>query len=135
MTAEAETGGDADAPYWEGLRNGRLMLQKCEACGHWQWPAVFRCSDCGTWSPPWREIAPKGTLFSWTRTWQAFPGLEPLGLPFISVLVALDEADGHRLMGTLAGDDAGIAIGKPVKGEIIERTLGGQTMPTVVWRL
>ncbi len=126
---------DADAPYWEGLRSGKLLIQKCEACGNWQWPAVYRCSDCGRWDPPWVETAKKGTLFSWTRTWQNFPGLEPLGLPFISVLVSLDEAGGHRLMGTLAGDDANIAIGKPVTGEIIERTLHGQAMPTIVWRL
>ena len=125
----------ADAPYWEGLREGALRIQKCDGCGSWQWPAVYRCGECGRWDPPWRDVAMHGTIFSWTRTWQAFPGLELFGLPFITVLVELAGAGGVRLMGILDGEDEGIAIGKPVQGEIIERTMQGEVMPTVVWRL
>jgi uncharacterized OB-fold protein len=124
----------ADAPYWEGLGNGKLRIQKCD-CSAWQWPAVFRCSDCGRWDPPWRDVATSGKIFSWTRTFQAFPGLESFGLPFVNVLVELDDAGGTRLMGVLADGDGEIAIGDCVKGEIIERTMHGATMPTVVWRL
>ena len=135
MTTSIDFKVDADGPYWEGLQNGRLMIQCCQTCGAWHWPAVYRCSKCETWEPEWREVAPRGTIFTWTRNWQKIPGLEPLGLPFISMLVSLDEAGDNRLMGTLEGDDTGIAIGKPVTGEIISRTLNGITTPTMVWRL
>ena len=26
-----------DAPYWQGLRDEQLLLQRCDACHRWQW--------------------------------------------------------------------------------------------------
>ena len=80
---------EADQPYWDNLRAGRLTMQKCEACNNWQWPAVFRCTECGAWDPPWQDVKMEGTVFSWIRTFQNF-GLDYLPPPFVSVLVALD---------------------------------------------
>ena len=123
---------EADQPYWDNLRAGRLTMQKCEACNNWQWPAVFRCTECGAWDPPWQDVKMEGTVFSWIRTFQNF-GLDYLPPPFVSVLVALDGADGNRLMGTLEVDNEDVAIGKKVTGKIITRTIGDRPLPTIVW--
>ena len=67
--------------------------------------------------------------------WQPVPGLESLGLPFVSVLVQLDEAGGNRLMGTLSGSGDGPKLGAAVTGEVVERTLNGVTRSILTWRL
>ena len=38
---------NVDAPYWRALSDQRLVMQRCDICGRWSWPAVCRCGDCG----------------------------------------------------------------------------------------
>ena len=37
-----------DAPYWDGLAAGKLLLPRCCGCRAWRWPADHRCGGCGT---------------------------------------------------------------------------------------
>ena len=53
----------ADGVYWEALEAGRLELPRCARCGHWRWPAPFRCRDCGSTQLEWIEIEPEGRIF------------------------------------------------------------------------
>ena len=90
----------ADEAYWTGLAQGEVKVQRCSSCNHWHVPAVWRCGECGSWDLQWHTVAPRGRVFSWTRTWHEFGAPRELGLPFISVVVELDDAGGRRLMGT-----------------------------------
>jgi uncharacterized OB-fold protein len=94
-----------DRAFWDGLAGGRLMLQRCAACGRWIWPAQWACPSCHAFDPPWEEVEPVGTVFTWTRTWQRFtPEFAEL-VPYVNVVVALDAVP-IRLLGLLLGDDA-----------------------------
>ena len=64
----------ADQPYWDGLAQGRLVMPHCAGCGHWHWPAVWRCGECGSWDQVWAPLDPAGAIYTWTRTWHPFPG-------------------------------------------------------------
>ena len=59
-------GVGADHPYWEALRDGRVSQQQCSDCQQWHWPAVYRCSHCGSWEQQWHEVEPRGRIYSWT---------------------------------------------------------------------
>jgi uncharacterized OB-fold protein len=33
-------------PYWDGLKAGRLLIQRCCGCGVWQWGPEWICHSC-----------------------------------------------------------------------------------------
>lgn len=126
--------GPADTPYWQGLAEGRLLMQQCQGCGRWRWPAVFRCGDCGAWDPPWREVALEGVVYSWTKTWHPFGGTEGIGTPFVTVLAELPHAGARRLLGLLEGDEAALELGAPLKGGVGRTRFGDGNLPSLRWR-
>ena len=126
---------NVDAPYWRALSDQRLVMQRCDTCGRWSWPAVCRCGDCGAWNPPWREIALEGRLFSWATTWHPFSGTEAIGVPYTSVLVELPQAGGRRLLGLFDGDEAALTLNAPLRGAVTETVFGDAKIPSISWRL
>ncbi|RXT45620.1 Zn-ribbon domain-containing OB-fold protein [Bradyrhizobium betae] len=105
------------APYWEGLRQGRLLVQRCSGCGTWQFGPEWICHRCHAFDPDWVEIAPRGRIFSWERVWHpSHPALRQHG-PYLAVLVELPHAGGIRMVGNLPGDPMQeVAIGADVVG-------------------
>jgi hypothetical protein len=124
----------AEGPYWDGLAEGRLVLQQCKGCSKWNWPAVWRCGDCGSWEHHWVEQPLTGTIFSWTRTHHRFGGTEGLELPFTTVLVTLESVP-VRLQGLVEGAEEGIRIGTKVLGHIASTPFGDANIPSIRWSL
>lgn len=91
-------------PFWDGCRRGELLIQRCGACGKWLWQPRPICSSCQTPDPTWTRVSGDGAIASWTvlrpPTLPAFAAM----VPFVVLLVTLDE--GVRLLGYLV-DDAG----------------------------
>jgi uncharacterized OB-fold protein len=111
------------APPTEGLAGeffawqaaGELRVQRCSACGRFRHPPTETCPAC--WSPDlrWERCAGTGTVFTWTRTHHAFvPQLAP-ALPYLCVVVELDE--GPRLLAGLRPGDpwAHVEVGQRVE--------------------
>lgn len=105
------------APYWQGLREGRLLVQRCAQCGTWQFGPEWICHHCHAFDPPWQPVAPRGRIYSWERVWHpSHRALQGHG-PYLVVLVELPEAGGVRMLGNLLGDPMqGVAIGAQVEG-------------------
>lgn len=123
----------ADAPYWNGLSAGKLMLPRCKGCGAWRWPAGHRCAACGSIGMDWIEQPMVATVFSWTRTWHRFALTESLDLPFVTVIAEL-EGNGIRLMGRLDDPDRiDPSIGTPITGRIGATLVGTRAIPTIIW--
>lgn len=123
----------ADAPYWDGLEQGKLMLPRCNGCDRWIWPAAHRCGACGSTGVRWVERSMTATVFSWTRTWHAFGGAESLGLPFTTVLVDIDDC-GIRLLGRLDDPDRiDPKLGELLTGRIGRTQAGDDSIPTIIW--
>jgi uncharacterized OB-fold protein len=100
------------APYWAGLREGRLLIQKCIACGslrHYPRPV---CDACFSMQFDWIEASGRGNIHSWTRTHHAFLPVFKPDLPYVLVTVDLEE--GPRMNARLRGDGLDPAIGAPV---------------------
>ncbi|WEK43864.1 MAG: zinc ribbon domain-containing protein [Candidatus Sphingomonas colombiensis] len=123
----------ADAPYWEGLAAGRLMLPRCDDCHRWMWPAGRRCGACGTIGVHWIERPMKARVYSWTRTWHRFGLTEGLDLPFTTVVAEVEDC-AVRLLGRLHDPDRiDPVIGEALIGRPAETIVGNDRIPTILW--
>jgi uncharacterized protein len=124
-----------DATYWRNLEHGRLSMQCCQVCGDWKWPAVTRCSVCGTDDPEWRDIAFDAVVFSWTKVWYAFGGTDGIKVPYITVLATLPHAGNRRLFGLYEDDEAALDFDVPLIGFKSTTRFGAVDIPSIRWRL
>ena len=101
------------APYWDAAREGRLVVQECQACYQIWHPPLLRCPHCHAADPGWREVSGAGTVYTYTvvrhPTHFAFAG----EVPYIIAMVEL--AEGPRLITALTGTEPGkVHVGQPV---------------------
>jgi len=56
-----------DRPYWQGAAAGKLLLQKCKACGKLQFFPRVVCVDCFCTDLDWVQAKGEGKVhsFSW----------------------------------------------------------------------
>ena len=106
-----------DAPYWEALRENRLLVQRCSSCQGWQWGPEWICHHCLSDDVGFVEVPPEGVIYSYERVWHpVHPALSEQG-PYVVVLVSLPHAGDVRMVGNLLGDpQQAVAIGAAVDG-------------------
>jgi uncharacterized OB-fold protein len=105
-------------PYWEGLRRGVLLYQRCLACNHAWLPAREACPNCLSTNGQWLESGGRGTIASWIIYHSAYDDAFKDRLPYNVTLVELD--DGPRLLTNIVNVDAsqGLALHARVELEI-----------------
>ncbi|MEP9360422.1 Zn-ribbon domain-containing OB-fold protein [Sphingomonas sp. KR3-1] len=88
-------------PFWDGMREGRLMLQRCASSGEFLFPPVTFCPG-SLERPEWAQASGKGTVFSWIVVRHPVPrDIYADEVPYVVAIVALDE--GCRMTGNLIG--------------------------------
>lgn len=92
------------APYWHGLRDGVLRVQRCGACATWQFGGEWICHHCHAGDPAWVEVAAQGRIYSWERVWHPVHPALKNRCPYLALLVELPQAGGLRMLGNLLGD-------------------------------
>lgn len=124
-----------DAPFWQGLLDERLLVQRCPACRTWQFGAEWLCHHCHRFDPEWIDVAPHGHIYSWERVWHPAHACLQAAVPYLVVLVELQDAPGVRLLGNLLGDPLQpVRIGSVVKG-LFERHGAAQAAYALLqWR-
>ena len=91
-------------PFWEGLRNEQVLLQRCEDCGKWIFYPRSNCSACLSTNLAWHRVSGEGTLYTFTVTRQATAPHFVDEVPQLIAMVDLDE--GVRLTSTLVADES-----------------------------
>ncbi|MFQ3459312.1 OB-fold domain-containing protein [Bradyrhizobium sp. UFLA01-814] len=104
-------------PYWMGLRENRLLVQRCDRCCTWQFGPEWICHNCHSLDLTWTDVEPTGRIYSWERVWHpSHPALKQCD-PYLALLVELPHAGGVRMVGNLLGDPRQtVVIGTEVKG-------------------
>ena len=109
---------DADsAPYWEGAKAGRLMIQRCRETGRtflYSRRLVPGAPKSNSGEADWIEASGEGEVYSWTVARRpagpAFKG----DVPYVIASVTL--AEGARIMANIVTDDPdGVHIGQKVR--------------------
>jgi hypothetical protein len=90
-------------PFWRGLCEGALRVQRCRGCAALRWPPRELCNRCHSFAHEWIALSGRGRVVSWVRTHQAFAPAWREELPYDVVLVALDEQEDLQLPGRLDG--------------------------------
>lgn len=125
-----------DAPFWSGLRGERLILQRCNGCGRFQWGPEWICHRCLSFDLGYEAVAANGRIYSYERVWHpVHPALKAQG-PYLVVLVELPHADGVRVVGNLLGDPRQkVAIGRPVAAVFEHHSDADPAFTLLQWRV
>lgn len=124
-----------DTPYWEGARKHELWVQRCDACGRYQWGPEWICHACRSFDVGWAQVSGKGRIYSWERVWHpVHPALKE-ACPYLVVLVELPDAGEVRMVGNLLGDALqAVPIGAEVEAVYEDRGEGEAAYTLVQWR-
>jgi uncharacterized OB-fold protein len=111
--------------FWDGVRDGKLLIQRCSGCGTLRHPPRPMCPRCQSLGWDSIEASGRGTVHSFVMP--KHPPLPFMGDDYIVVLVDLEE--GTRIVSNLydvAPADA--TIGMPVEVRF-ERFDDGLVLP------
>lgn len=92
---------DANRPFWDATRAGRLDLQQCGDCAHIRYPISHVCPRCLSDRFAWTTLSGRGTVFSSIVFHQVYhPGFAK-DVPYNVALIQLDE--GPRMFSNVVG--------------------------------
>lgn len=95
---------DADSQaYWQGLKEGKLLLQHCSDCAHVQFYQQAICRHCGGERLVHRAASGRGTVHSFSVVHRAPGPAFKQDTPYAVLLVELEE--GPRMISSLIGAD------------------------------
>lgn len=93
---------DADtARLWQGLREGKLLLQHCDDCKHIQYYQQALCRACGSENLTHRPASGRGKVHSFSVVHRAPGPAFKADVPYAVLLVEL--AEGPRMISTYVG--------------------------------
>jgi uncharacterized OB-fold protein len=100
-------------PFWDGCREGRLLIRHCDACGedHF-YPRPF-CPRCWSDRVEWKAASGRGSLYTYSVV--HVNDLPPFNerVPYVAAIVELEE--GPRVMTNIEGVEHGdLRVGMPV---------------------
>jgi uncharacterized OB-fold protein len=129
-------------PFWSGLRQGRLELQRCAACAAVQHYPRALCTTCWSTDLGWTTSPGTGAVWTWTVVHRPGHPAFAEDVPYAVVVVELDE--GPRLVTSWDGpldvlalglrvrvtgrpvDDHAVAVARPEDSEGEPRTVSAE---------
>ena len=115
------------APYWEGCRSDRLLLQTCTQCSTPRFPPGPLCRACGSDASQWVEASGRARVYSWIVVRHPIPAeIYANEVPYVVALVEL--AEGVR-MPTNIVDCAPEAVVDGMPVELCFRDVGDTRLP------
>ena len=99
-------------PHWDGCREGRLRVQRCDDCGAHVFIPQPLCSACQSSALTWVDASGRGTLYSYTVVHR--PPRPEFDVPYVVALVELEEG-WHMLSNLVDCPLEAIAVGMPVE--------------------
>lgn len=104
-----------NAFFFEGAKQGTLLIQKCRGCGMLHHPPKAAC-ECGSFDFDTVEASGRGVVYSFVVN--HYPQVPAFDYPLAVGLIELEE--GVRLVSDIIGiDPADIRVGMPVQVEFV----------------
>ena len=89
-------------PFWEGAKQGKLMLPRCTNCNRVHWYPRHICPHCHSTEIEWIEGSGEGRVHTFAVQHRAFGGWAEEA-PFVTAYIDLQEGD--RMLTVLRGVD------------------------------
>jgi uncharacterized OB-fold protein len=101
--------------FWEGARQGRLLILRCDDCGYYvHWPRPI-CKRCQSFSLSPAEVSGQGSVYSYTVGMKAFHPWFENRVPYILAVVELEEQRHLKLVTNLVDcDEDDVSVGMKV---------------------
>ena len=100
-------------PFWDGIRQHKLLVQKCASCGKLRHTPKPLCSDCLSQEYTWIPLSGQGQVYSYTVMHRAPASSFEGELPYVVALVELKE--GVRMISNLVRcTPQQVRVGMPV---------------------
>jgi hypothetical protein len=112
------TEDEESAPYWAGLAEHRLRLQRCTACGRTRFPPMPGCPWCAATSSTVIESSGAGRVYSWVTVHRSLTGVGADEVPY--VIAAVELAEGCRIFARVDAPPAAIRAGAPVAASFVD---------------
>jgi uncharacterized protein len=88
-------------PYWDGLREHKLLTPRCDACAGYWFPPSLLCPHCNSAKWTWTAVSGRGRIFSYVVYHRVHhPGFAG-EVPYAVAVIELDE--GPRLISNVIG--------------------------------
>ncbi|WP_285019906.1 OB-fold domain-containing protein [Novosphingobium sp. fls2-241-R2A-195] len=89
--------------HYRGLMRSRLLVNRCNECGHWIYPHRPLCPECLSFSVEPAEVSGLGRLHMWTLIHQSRDPDKPLAAPLLAAAIELVEQPGLRYLSRVVG--------------------------------
>ncbi len=98
--------------FWDGLKDRKLLIQRCADCGTMRVPPRPMCGKCQSLNWDSVESSGRGTVYSFVMP--KYPPLPFLQYPYVVALIELEE--GVRIVSNLCDvDPEAVENGMPVE--------------------
>ncbi len=88
-------------PFWDGAREHKLLLQRCQSCGAYRFTPQALCRECYAEEYEWAETSGRGKVYSYTIVYR------PQTLTFMDdvpyVLAVIELAEGPHMLSNVVG--------------------------------
>jgi len=100
-------------PYWDGCRDGRLLLQRCDGCGAYQFYPRLMCCHCNGDTLSWTRASGRGTVRSYTIVRRPVSRAYATETPYVVALIEL--AEGPTMMSNVVDcEPSDVTVGAAV---------------------
>lgn len=102
--------------FWDGVNEGKLMILRCNDCGHYiHWPKPI-CTNCLSDNLKPKHVSGRGTVYSFGVSMQAFhPGFIDK-IPYVLAVIELEEERNLKLVSNIIDcDEEDLSVGMPVE--------------------
>ena len=102
------------AAFWQGGREGKLLIHHCAPCARYFHPPAPVCPRCASFDVAPKAVSGLGTVLSYTVNYQQW--LPALDVPYVVAIVALNDQDGLQLVSNIVDCQPGdVAIDMPLR--------------------
>jgi uncharacterized OB-fold protein len=119
---------DTSRFFWEGAKEGRLLVQHCDACDRYQYPPDVVCIHCQSSELTSAQVSGRGTLYSFSIVDRAFLAGFVDALPYVVGLVELEEQRGLKMLTNIVeAENETLRVGMPL--EVVFEQRGDVALP------
>ena len=116
-------------PFWDAAKERRLVVQRCRGCGYYNHPPKPLCDQCSSQQLEFEPVSGRGTVYCYTVMRQQNVGGFEGDVPYVTLLVELEEQPQLFMLSFLPGSAAArLAVGQSVE-VVFEEVDEGMVLP------
>jgi hypothetical protein len=115
--------------FWDGCREHKLLIQRCNRCHHYLHPPKLVCRFCLSTSLEPTEVSGRGVVDTFTIPLQPFDAYYASKVPYVLAVVELAEEKNLKMVTNIVDiDPDAVRVGMAVE-VVFQEVAPGVTLP------